>query len=70
MFSKACEYGIRAVIYIWSKSADGVKLGVKEICKEIDTPEFFTAKILQSLAKQNLISSTKGPILVRFMMII
>ncbi|WP_339677892.1 Rrf2 family transcriptional regulator [Cyclobacterium marinum] len=61
MFSKACEYGIRAVIYIWSKSADGVKLGVKEICKEIDTPEFFTAKILQSLAKQNLISSTKGP---------
>ncbi|AEL23976.1 RrF2 family transcriptional regulator [Cyclobacterium marinum] len=61
MFSKACEYGIRAVIYIWSKSADGVKLGVKDICKEIDTPEFFTAKILQSLAKQNLISSTKGP---------
>ncbi|MEX2514299.1 MAG: Rrf2 family transcriptional regulator [Cyclobacteriaceae bacterium] len=61
MFSKACEYGIRAVIYIWSQNKKGLKLGVKDICKEIDAPEYFTAKILQSLAKQNLVSSTKGP---------
>ncbi len=61
MFSKACEYGIRAVIYIWSQSKDGKKLGVKDICKEIDAPEYFTAKVLQSLAKQQIISSTKGP---------
>ena len=61
MFSKACEYGIRAVIYLWSQNTKGVKLGVKDICKEIDAPEFFTAKILQSLAKQDLVSSTKGP---------
>ena len=61
MFSKACEYGIRAVIYIWSQNKRGIKLGVKDICKEIDAPEYFTAKILQSLAKQNLVSSTKGP---------
>ena len=61
MFSKACEYGIRAVIYIWSQNTKGVKLGVKDICKEIEAPEFFTAKILQSLARQDLVSSTKGP---------
>ncbi len=61
MFSKACEYGIRAVIYIWSQSKKGNKLGVKDICKEIDAPEYFTAKILQSLAKQDIVSSTKGP---------
>lgn len=61
MFSKACEYGIRAVIYIWSQNGKGKKLGIKDICKEIDAPEFFTAKILQSLAKQGIISSTKGP---------
>lgn len=61
MFSKACEYGIRAVIYIWSQSKEGYKLGVKDICKEIDAPEYFTAKILQSLARQNIISSAKGP---------
>lgn len=61
MFSKACEYGIRAVIYLWSQNTKGVKLGVKDICKEIDAPEFFTAKILQSLSKKDLVSSTKGP---------
>lgn len=61
MFSKACEYGIRAVIYIWSQNDKGKKLGIKDICKEIDAPEFFTAKILQSLAKQGVISSAKGP---------
>lgn len=61
MFSKACEYGIRAVIYIWSQNDKGKKLGIKDICKEIDGPEFFTAKILQSLAKQGVISSAKGP---------
>lgn len=61
MFSKACEYGIRAVIYIWSQNNKGKKLGIKDISKEIDGPEFFTAKILQSLAKQGIISSAKGP---------
>jgi Rrf2 family protein len=61
MFSKTCEYGIRAVIYIWSQNAKGVKLGAKDISKAIEAPEYFTAKILQSLVKQCLLSSTKGP---------
>ncbi|KEO75798.1 RrF2 family transcriptional regulator [Anditalea andensis] len=61
MFSKACEYGIRAVIFICSQTKHGKKMGVKDICKEIDAPEFFTAKVLQSLAKKNIISSSKGP---------
>lgn len=61
MFSKACEYGIRAIIYILSQNSKGKKLGIKDICKEIDAPEFFTAKILQSLVKQGVMSSTKGP---------
>jgi Rrf2 family protein len=61
MFSKACEYGIRAVIYIWSQNTKGMKSGVKDICRAIDAPEYFTAKILQSLVKQHLLSSAKGP---------
>lgn len=61
MFSKACEYGIRAVIYIVSKSQDGNKVGIKDICREIGAPEHFTAKILQNLSRIELISSTKGP---------
>lgn len=61
MFSKACEYAIRAVLYIAVKSKDGSKLGLKEIAKEIDSPEPFTAKILQTLSREGIISSIKGP---------
>jgi Rrf2 family protein len=61
MFSKACEYGIRATIYIAEKSKEGKNVGIKDIAKNIDSPEAFTAKILQTLVKNNLISSIKGP---------
>jgi Rrf2 family protein len=61
MFSKACEYAIRAVLYIAIKSIDGSKLSIKEIAKEIDSPEPFTAKILQALSREGIISSIKGP---------
>ena len=61
MFSKACEYAIRAALYISVKSIGGSKLGIQEIAKETDSPTHFTAKILQRLARQGIISSTKGP---------
>ena len=61
MFSKACEYAIRASLYISIKSIDGSKLGIPEIAKEIDSPAHFTAKILQTLTREGIISSIKGP---------
>ena len=61
MFSKTCEYAIRAVIFIAQKSKDGDKVGIKEIAAGIDSPEHFIAKILQDLGKQGLVQSTKGP---------
>lgn len=61
MFSKACEYGIRAIIHIAAQSQEGKRVGLKEISKQIDSPEAFTAKILQILSKNNLIDSIKGP---------
>jgi Rrf2 family protein len=61
MFSKTCQYAIKAVIYIHKQSQDGKKVGAKEIGHEIDAPEAFTAKILQILVKQNVIGSFKGP---------
>jgi Rrf2 family iron-sulfur cluster assembly transcriptional regulator len=61
MFSKACEYGIRAMIYIVANSAEGKKAGIKEVASSTGSPEAFMGKILQSLAKQGLISSSKGP---------
>jgi|SRR6478609_4715187 Rrf2 family protein len=61
MFSKACEYAIRAVLYIAIRSADGTKLNIQEIAREIDSPQPFTAKILQTLVREGIISSIKGP---------
>lgn len=61
MFSKACEYGIRACIYIATQSLNGKRVSIKEITKEIDSPEPFTAKILQELVKNKIIDSAKGP---------
>jgi Rrf2 family protein len=61
MFSKACEYAIRAALYIAAKSIEGSKLGIQEIAKEIDSPAHFTAKSLQTLSREGIISSVKGP---------
>lgn len=61
MFSKACEYALRAVIYIYIKGVDGARLSIPEIAKEIDAPLAFTGKILQTLTREGVISSIKGP---------
>lgn len=60
MFSKTCEYGIRAAIFIASQSYQGNRTGLKDIAKKIDSPEAFTAKILQILSRDNIINSIKG----------
>lgn len=61
MFSKACEYGIKAAIHIASQSQLGERASLKAIAKAVDSPVAFTAKILQSLASNNIIVSTMGP---------
>lgn len=61
MFSKACEYGIRAMLYIARKSKEGARVGIKETAAAIDSPEPFMAKILQDLSRKGLVHSIKGP---------
>ena len=61
IFSKACEYGIKAAIYVAEQSINGNRASLKGISKEIDSPEAFTAKILQQLSKNQIIDSIKGP---------
>lgn len=60
IFSKACEYGIRAAIYIAQKSQNNERCSIKDIAWEIDSPEAFTAKILQKLVKAKIVVSVKG----------
>ncbi len=61
MFSKACEYSIRAMIFIAQKSKDGHRVGIKEIATGVDSPEHFMGKILTELSRRGLVLSIKGP---------
>ena len=61
MFSKACEYGIKASTYIALQSLEGKRISLKKIASAIDSPVAFTAKVLHQLAKHNILISVKGP---------
>lgn len=60
MFSKACEYGIKASVFIAKESVSGNRVNLKQIANSINSPEAYTAKILQQLVKAKVISSVKG----------
>ena len=60
MFSKACEYGIKATIFIAINSLENRRVSPKEISEEIDSPKAFTAKILQALVRNNVVKSVRG----------
>ncbi|MES2111704.1 MAG: Rrf2 family transcriptional regulator [Bacteroidota bacterium] len=61
VFSKTCEYAIRAVFFIAHKTASGGRVGIKEVAGGIDSPEPFLAKILQDLSRKGIVQSAKGP---------
>lgn len=61
MFSKTCEYAIRAILFVAHRSQGDEKVSIREIAKGIDSPEHFIAKILQNLTRKKLLLSLKGP---------
>lgn len=61
MFSKACEYGIKAMIYVATQSLKGDRVKIGDIVEKVGSPEAFTAKILSDLVKSGLVESLKGP---------
>lgn len=61
MFSKTCEYALRAIMEISRNSIIGKRVNLHEIAIALESPEPFTAKIVQQLSKNNIIKSIKGP---------
>lgn len=61
MFSKACEYGIKSLIYLAKCQREGLRGSLKDIAEAIGSPEAFTAKILQQLVRAGLLVSLRGP---------
>ena len=60
MLSKTAEYAIRALVYIQLQNWEGKRPGYRKIARETDSPEHFTAKILQIMTRYRLIYSLKG----------
>ncbi|MCB0507410.1 MAG: Rrf2 family transcriptional regulator [Chitinophagales bacterium] len=61
MFSKACEYGLKALVYIATQSAENKRVKIGDIAENTGTPVAFTAKILGTLTKHEFVDSLKGP---------
>lgn len=60
MWSKTTEYAIRALVHVAVSNFDGRRPGFREIAESIDAPVQFTAKILQTLSRANLVNSVRG----------
>lgn len=61
MFSKSCEYGIKALIYIANHSIKDTRVNIVDVADAIGSPTAFTGKILQRLVRGGILNSKKGP---------
>ncbi len=61
MLSTTSKYAIRATVYLSVFSTDKKRIGIKQISEKLDIPSPFLAKILQMLARNRILVSTKGP---------
>jgi len=59
IFSKKCEYGLQAVLYLATLDK-GTIVSADDIAKKLKIPKEFVSKILQSLTESGIISSKKG----------
>lgn len=63
IFSKACQYALKAMIYVQSRGSGTNEPNVvtlNDIAEAIESPVAFTSKILQQLKKNKLLMSMTG----------
>jgi len=60
IYSRSAEYAIRAFVFL-ADVQPGKYAMVKQIAEQSDIPSHFLAKILQQLARQGFLRSSKGP---------
>ena len=58
ILSQACKYGIRAILHL--AQGDDVRRLSMDIARELNIPEPFLAKVLQDLARHEILQSFKG----------
>jgi Rrf2 family iron-sulfur cluster assembly transcriptional regulator len=58
-FSKKCEYGLQAILFM-ATHENGRVCPSEEISKKLNIPKEFVSKILQSLTESGIVESKKG----------
>lgn len=60
MLSKSCQYAIRTLLFLCTRSKDNHRVRLQEISEALHSPAPFTSKILQQLVTAGLVQSKKG----------
>lgn len=60
IYSKTCEYAIRALAYLTTKKEKDFCM-IPDISSGTGVPKSYLAKIFQSLVKNNILTSRQGP---------
>lgn len=60
LYSKGCEYAIRALIHM-APDGDITRFQAKKVCEKAGIPESFTRKIFQSLVNGGFLHAVRGP---------
>lgn len=61
LLSKACEYGIRAVLHLTRHADADAYVPIRTISDALGIPYHFLAKVVQVLAQADVLTSSRGP---------
>jgi Rrf2 family protein len=59
LFSRRCEYAIRAILYL-ARKPRGMMVSIREFTEKLDIPYHYLAKILQDLTRRKILESHRG----------
>lgn len=59
LFTRSCEYGVQAVIYL-ARQPSGKLTLIKEVAVALQIPPHFLAKIMQKLSRAGILKSYRG----------
>ncbi len=61
MLSNSSKYALRGVLYLAVNSSEEQKILAKDLSSNTGVPQAYLSKLMQELARHNLISSIRGP---------
>jgi Rrf2 family protein len=59
IFSKKCELGLQAVLYLSTLEQDQ-KVNASQVAEKLKVPKEFVSKVMQILTESNIVASKKG----------